>query len=58
MSIDYNYFKKGDDIMAEAEFDRALDHLRENKVRLTPPAENYLKLLNQSSYSSKSRNDL
>ena len=35
ITLDYNSFKKGDDIMAEAEFDRALDHLRENKVRLT-----------------------
>ena len=45
MSIDYNYFKKGDDIMAEAEFDRALDHLRENKVRLTPQRKTILNYL-------------
>ncbi len=31
--------------MAEAEFDRALDHLRENKVRLTPQRKTILNYL-------------
>ena len=53
MSIDYNYFKKGDDIMAEAEFDRALDHLRENKVRLTPQRKTILNyLINHNTHPS------